>query len=208
MRVDGVEHIPASGPSLITINHYTSPTLFAAWLALTVSAVTPVDVRWGMTAGWRFEDGWVGTALSAASAWAFRRVARAYSLELLPPIPADPRQSEERAAAVRRLSAYARQAQQPMIGLAPEGRDFPGGQLGWPAPGAGRMMLHLGRLGLVICPVGAYEEQGAVCLRFGPHYRLEVGEHLSNGEQDTAASRMVMERIAALVPEKLRGEFA
>ncbi len=208
MRVYGREHIPSGGPCLITINHYASPAVFAAWMALGVSAVVPVEVHWAMTSGWTFEGSRFGAALAPLSAWIFRRLARVYGLELMPPVPPDPRQPADGAAAVRRLTAYARQTPNPVIGLAPEGRDFPGGRLGWPPPGAGRMMLHLARLGLPACPVGAFEEAGAFCLRFGPAYRLELSMNLSAGEQDRATRRVVMERIAQLVPEELRGEFA
>ena len=49
--------------------------------------------------------------------------------------------------AVRRLFAYARSTPNPILGLAPEGMDLPGGILGWPPPGGGRVMLQLARNG-------------------------------------------------------------
>lgn len=61
-----------------------------------------------------------------------------------------------------------------------------------------RLSEELGR----ILPAGVYEEGGRLCVCFGPVFRLEAGQ------EDQAASRQVMERIAALLPEKMRGPFS
>jgi hypothetical protein len=66
----------------------------------------------------------------------------------------------------------------------------------------------LSAAGLKFVPVGAYEEDGKFCLKFGAAYELHVARGLSTDEKDRAASQLVMENIARLLPERLRGEFA
>ena len=95
-----------------------------------------------------------------------------------------------------------------MIGLAPEGGDSAGGILSLPPPGVGRFMLHLAAIGLQIAPVGIYEEDGRLCLRFGQRYRLELAAGLPAVERDRCASQIVMSNIARLLPAALQGEFS
>jgi hypothetical protein len=109
-----------------------------------------------------------------------------------------------RAAAVRRVLKYARQAERPLIGLAPEGGDFAvPGRLAEPPSGVGRFILHLSALGLEISPVGIFEDGECLCLRFGPRYHLETFPQLSASVRDRSASQQVMQHIAGLLPERL-----
>ena len=133
---------------------------------------------------------------------------RVYGFTIMPPMPPDPADAAERGLAVRHLFAYARSTLNPILALAPEGMDMPGGILGWPPPGGGRVMLQLARNGFNILPVGAYEGDGALCLSFGPSFRLEVPPGLPPSHQDREASRQVMQHIARQLPGHLRGEFA
>jgi len=95
-----------------------------------------------------------------------------------------------------------------VLGLAPEGSDNPpDGELTWPAPGSGRFIELLARLGFPILPVGACEEAGELCLRFGSVYRLELPRGIGAEERDHLAVDTVMRRIAALLPPPLRGDF-
>ena len=91
----------------------------------------------------------------------------------MPPVPAD---AVDRALAVRHLFRYIQNAKKPVVGLAPEGMDFPGGILGWPPPGSGRVIPADYQPGGLadFAPVGAYQEKGAFYLNFGALYRLEV----------------------------------
>ena len=59
-----------------------------------------------------------------------------------------------------------------------------------------RLSEELGR----ILPAGVYEEGGRLCVCFGPVFRLEAGQGIPAGQEDQAASRQMMERIAALLP--------
>lgn len=207
LQVHGRENIPSSGPCLLTANHYSRLGFDAWWVTLAVGAVVPVEVHWTMTAGWTFPGRWYRAMLKPVTEWAFGRVARVYGFTSMPPMPPDPAEVQARTRAVRQVLAYVRRTPQPVAGLVPEGRDFPGGILGRPPPGAGRFILQLVRLGLEIVPVGVYEEGGALCVSFGPRYRPDVSPGLPSGERDRAASRAVMEHIARQLPPRLRGEF-
>ena len=130
-----------------------------------------------------------------------------YGFFRMPPMPPDPRQVEQRALAVRQVIAYVRRNPAARIGLAPEGRDLPGGVLGWPPPGGGRFMLTLAQMGLALSPAGVYEEGGRLVVRVGPSFALSAPAGLRGEELDCHASRQVMQRIAALLPDSLQGEF-
>jgi hypothetical protein len=103
--------------------------------------------------------------------------------------------------------AYARKESTPIIAIVPEGRDFPGGVLGWPPPGAGRFIYQLVRIGLDIVPIGIYEADGALCVSVGPSYLPELPDGLATHERDRVMSRIVMTRIARQLPPPLRGDF-
>lgn len=214
LRVDGREHIPTQGPCLLTINHYARPAsddaaIFRAWwLALGVSAVVPAEIHWIVTEAWTYPDPLRAHLVTPVTRWLFRRVARVYGFTSMPPMPPDPDDVVARAAAVRRILAYARTSTNPLIGMAPEGSDAPGGVVQMPPSGVGRFIAHLARLGLQIVPVGGFEADGAFCLRFGPAYALETPAALSAAGRDRAVSAVVMRHIAALLPAHLRGEFA
>lgn len=206
-RVFGSENVPSSGPCLLTINHYYRPGFRAWWLTLGVSAVVPADVHWVVTAAWTFPNRPHLKPLRSATEWAFRRVARVYGFTSMPPMPPDPSEVAERARAVRLALAHARRTPRPVIALAPEGGDSPDGRLRMPAPGVGRFIVQLARLGLEMVPVGVYEAGGEFCLRFGSRYRLDTPGGLSPDELDRRVRQTAMARIAALLPNELRGEF-
>lgn len=81
---------------------------------------------------------------------------------------------------------------------------MPGGVLTHPPSGSGRFLWHLARRGLRYLPVGAFEADGRLCLRFGPPFDLPdpLPEPL-----DESASRLVMSAIAACLPQRLRGSY-
>ncbi|HUS96411.1 MAG TPA: hypothetical protein VMX97_06715 [Hyphomicrobiaceae bacterium] len=199
---------------MLTINHYARQTsdnaaVFRAWwLALGVSAVVPAEIHWIVTEAWTYPDPLRAHLVTPATRWLFRRVAQVYGFTSMPPMPPDPHDVMARTLAVRRVLAYASATSSPLIGLAPEGGDAPGGVLQAPPSGTGRFMAHLARLGLKIVPVGGFEADGAFCLRFGPAYSLETLPTLSTAERDRATSAVVMCHIAAQMPAHLRGEFA
>ncbi len=207
LRLDGRENVPAGGPGLITFNHYYRPGFNAWWMALALAACVPVDVHFVMTGELTYPGKWYAPVGMAASRWLLRRFSKIYGFTTMPPMPPRPKDVEARARAVRRVLAYAREHPQTILGLAPEGGDQPGGVLRWPPAGAGRFLALLAGTHPGITPVGICEEQGAFCLRFGETYRLDLPAGLPPEAKDRAAAGQVMHRIAALLPERLRGEF-
>jgi hypothetical protein len=208
LRVMGAENIPQARPALITFNHYYRPGFNAWWLALAIAAVVPVEMHWGTTGELTFPGKWYGFAGRPASRWLLRRLAKLYGFTTMPPMPPRPGDVEARARSVREYLAFARAHPQAVLGLAPEGRDNePAGALAHPAPGAGRFVGLLAGLGFPVTPAAAYEEAGEFCLRFGAAYRLQVPRGTGADEKDRAAAEIVMRQIAALLPDRLRGEF-
>jgi hypothetical protein len=220
LQVLDAEHAPAGGPGLITVNHFSRPGFQAWWIPLAVSAEVPAEVHWVMTRAWRFHNRrWSRALLVPAFGWLLGQVARVYGFTPMPAMPPAPAEAAARADAVRALLAYARRTPRPLIGLAPEGRDSPDGRLIWPPPGAGRLMGHLARAGLSIVPTGVYEAGGGLCVHFGPAYTLDdamppapaggmAAWAASPADRDRQVSRIVMHRIAALLPLPLRGDLA
>jgi len=208
LQVYGREHVPHSGPCLLTINHYARPGFQAWWLALALSAVVPVEVHWIMTAAWTYPDWFRAHTFTPASRWLFRRIAQVYGYTPMPPMPPDPRDTAARAVAVRQVLAYVRDTPSPVVAIAPEGADAPEGVLQQPPSGTGRFLLHLARHDLRTVPVGGFEEGGVFCLRFGPAYRLLTPSGLPTGDRDRLAGQIVMQHIAEQLPVRLRGRFA
>lgn len=204
LLVLGSEHIPAGGPCVVTVNHYSRPGFGAWWLALAIAALVPVEMHWIMTG----ELLYLGKLGSPISRWVLKRVGRVYDFTVMPPMPPRPQDVEARARAVQAAMRRMQQNKNLVLGLAPEGTDHPGGQLAYPPPGLGRFGLLLASLGCLFAPVGAYETETAFCLHFGPAYRLQAPANLSADERDRAAAKAIMQSIAALVPDHLRGEFA
>ncbi len=208
LRILGQENIPHSGPSLITFNHYYRPGFHAWWLALGIAAAVPQEIHFGMTGELTYPGKWYASLGQAGSHWLLHRLANIYGFTTMPPMPPRPKDVEARAHSVRAILDYARAHPQAILALAPEGGDnVPSGALVWPPPGAGRFLALLGGSGFPITPVGAYEEAGEFCLRFGAAYRLEVPTRLEPDERDRRAAEIVMRAIARQLPERLRGEF-
>jgi hypothetical protein len=190
------------------MNHYSRPGFGAWWLALAVSDVVATDVHWIMAGACTYPDRLRAHTITPAMRELFSRIAQVYGFTVMPPMPPDPRDWAERAMAVRRVIGHVRHSHQPVIGLAPEGGDSPEGTLQWPPSGTGRFVLHLAELGLKVVPVGGYESRGALCLRFGPAYRLEVSSARPARDRDQEVRETVMHHIAAQLPPHLRGRFA
>lgn len=204
--VTGLEHL-SSGPGLLVINHYSRPGLNVWWGALALSAALPGPLHWVMAGGWTYPDWLRRATLEPLTAWAFHRLAAVYGFTTMPPMPPRPHEQAARAAAVRRVVAWLRSHPTGYIALSPEGRDFPGGVLGWPPPGTGRWIAHLATLGAVLWPVGMWEERGRLRLAIGECVALDLhcGE---KKELDRHVSRQVMQAIARLLPPEMRGEFS
>lgn len=208
LKVLGRENIPQSGPALITFNHYYRPGFGAWWLALGIAALARQEIHFGMTGELTYPGKWYAPLGRAGSRWLLRRLAKIYGFTTLPPMPPRPKDVEARARSVRAMLEYAREHPQAVLALAPEGGDnVPTGALARPASGAGRFLALLAGSGFPVTPVGAYEEAGELCLRFGAACRLEVPPRLAPDERDRRVAETVMRAIARQLPEHLRGEF-
>lgn len=208
LRVLGKENVPQHGPCVITVNHYHRPGFRAEWLTMGIAAQMPVHVHWIMTGEFTYPGKWYAPLAAPCSRILLKRIAHIFGFTNMPPMPPRPQDVEARARSVRGVLKYVMQTEQPVLGLAPEGYDPPSCVLTRPAPGVGRFGLLLARAALPFIPVGAYEAEGAFHLHFGKQYKLRVQGALSVDEKDECAARILMERIAGLLPSRLRGEFA
>ena len=204
LHVEGALPDVERGSWLVVVNHYTRPGFRAWWIPMAISTTLPREVTWVTTSTLTFRDPLRAATITPASRWFLRRVARLYGFVPMPPMPPRDFEVAARAEAVRRAL---RQASEPqaLLGLAPEGGDMPGGVLTPPPSGSGRFLLHLARRGLRLQPVGAYEDQGRLCLRFGAPFDLP---HSLPEPIDISATHRVMSAIAACLPERLRGDYA
>ncbi len=194
-------------PTVLTVNHYHRPGFSAWWFVLAITHTLDTPVHWVTANAWTYPDWLRSHTLHPISRWLFKRLAYTYGFTAMPPMPPRPYETADRAAAVRQVLTYARQSACPLIGMAPEGMDYPGGELHRPPPGAGRFLLHLAERGLRFAPIGVYEDGGRLHLQFGTPYRLAITTSRSPDERDRAASQVIMEQIASLLPKSLRGEF-
>lgn len=188
--------------ALITVNHYFAPDFHAWWFVILISAIIPKHIHWVVTSGWT-SSGW----LTGLTHWLFPMGARLLGFTPMPAMPPDPTETEERTVAVMRVLKYIRQNTQPVIGMAPEGRDIPGGILGSLPKGVGRFLHLVSQYCPMILPVGVWKENGIINLKFGSPYQLEVPSELSAHQRDTMVGNLVMHRIAQCLPERLRGEY-
>jgi hypothetical protein len=207
LQVFGKENIPSSGPCLLTFNHYARPGFNAWWIALAVASQLPMDAHYIMTGELTTPGKWYSPGGIALSRWVLKRVAKVYGFTRMPPMPPREKDVAARAQSVRAVLSLVERTNNPVVCLAPEGADMPGGRLTYPPLGAGRFMLQLSGKGLKVIPVGVWEQDGCLCVRFGPAYELSIPNKIPSDEKDRAAAKVVMENVAGLLPSHLRGEF-
>ena len=207
LQVLGKENIPGHGPCVVTVNHYHRPGFGAQWIALAIAASLPADMHWVITGEFTYPGKWYELLGALGSRILLKRIASVYGFTTMPPMPPRPKDVEARAASVRAVLEYVRHAEDPILGLAPEGYDPPNGVLTRPASGLGRFGLLLSRAGLKFIPVGVYEADGFFHLHFGRPYMLSVGRELPADEKDQQAAQIIMKNIARLLPVYLKGEF-
>lgn len=210
LKVLGDENIPQHGPCVITVNHYHREGFGAHWFALAIASLIPRNMHWIMTGEFTYPGKWYEAFGTMGSKILLKRIASVYGFLTMPPMPPRPKDVQARAAAVRAVLEYVRQARDPILGLAPEGHDPLGseGVLTRPAAGVGRFGLLLSKTDLQFIPVGVYEADGIFHVHFGEAYLLTVSQPLPSDEKDAQAIQIIMENIARLLPLHLRGEFA
>lgn len=207
LRVLGKKNIPQHGPCVVAVNHYHREGFGAQWMALAIAACVPAEMHWVMTGEFTYTGKWYESLGAIGSRLLLNRIATIYGFTTMPPMPPRAKDVKARASSVRTVLEYVRHASEPILGLAPEGYDPPGGVLTRPASGLGRFSLLLSNAGLKFIPVGAYEADGVFTIHFGEAYELSVPRHISADEKDAQASQIIMKHIAQLLPTHLRGEF-
>ncbi len=202
----GQSNIPRQGPLLVVLNHYTRPGLAVNWAALAISACMPAAPIWVMTSAWtKRQPGW-DALRTRLTGLLFKRLARVYGFITMPPMPPVEEEVIERSASVRRLMDALRKEPQTILCMAPEGRDFPDGQLGEPPPGIGRLVLQACKTLQRVLPVGVYEGEGQLVVSFGKPCSLR--EILPLQPTDREVSALLMRLIAAQLPQSLDGAYS
>jgi hypothetical protein len=207
LQVSGKENIPSSGPCMLTFNHYSRSGFYAWWIGLAVASLLPMDAHFVMTDELTFPGKWYAPLGMPLSHWVLRRGAHVYGFTGMPPMPPREKDVEARARSVREVLSFVEHAENPVVCLAPEGGDMPGGRLAYPPPGVGRFMLQLAGNGLRVVPIGVWEQDDCLCVNAGPAYSLAAPDETESDGKDRAAAWMVMKNIAKLLPSHLRGEF-
>ena len=188
-------------------NHYSREGLSILFPVAGLASSIPAEMHWIMTGAWTFPGNPLRRPLRAVSKWVFKRIARVYGFTLTPPMPPEPEDATARTEAVRRVFQHIKANPSTLVALAPEGRDFPGGVLGeLPPVQASSCWNSTGGLGC-IHPVGIYEEDGSLQINFGPPFDLGSIINSGSGKLDEKAGRIVMEHIAALLPDRLAGPY-
>ena len=199
----GSENIPLHGPALITMNHYARQGFFVLWAALAIAAQLSHDQTWLMTAAWTKRNAGWDSLVTKLSRAVFARIADVYGLITTPPLPPIESETNERAISIRRVFREIKTNPNTILCIAPEGRDFPEGVLGVPAPGTGTFIGQLVQRLERIVPVGVWEQDGRLVVHFGENYDKQ--ELLD--QEDLNVSKLVMDRIACLLPASSRNNF-
>ncbi len=190
---------------LVIANHLHSETFRAWWIALSVTTALQARLHWIMTDSWVYPHRWQSLTLAPAMHWVLTRLARVYGFTSMPPMPPRPWEVQARAQAVLAAVRFAEANPGASIGLVPEGGDTADGALMTPPPGVGRFISLLTQSGRRILPVGLFELDGRLHLKFGRALRLPGP--VSGKDRDHRAVETCMRAIAECVPEKLRGAY-
>jgi len=206
IETKGTTNLPAKGPALFLVNHFSAPGFSALWLAMSMAATCPTDITWAMTDAWTFPKRRFRKLARAISHFILSRIAKVYGFFTFQPISEDPTDVIEQALAVRRILHFARDHPESILSIAPEGRDTPDGTLGNPPPGAGLLINAFAKLNYRLIPVGFYATSESCHLNFGKPIGLKIKRSLEKDEIDRQMSQRVMESIGELLPEKLRNK--
>jgi len=200
VRYSGLENVPEQGSFLVTLNHYSRKGFSIAWAAAAITAVIPRDPVWMMTGAWTSRKGGFDRARTEATKRIFKRIAEVYGFVTTPPMPPAKHELMDRMLSIRQLIRILENQHDPILCLAPEGRDTPRGKLASPFPGTGKLVLQLNQILKRVLPVGVYEKDGMLHIHFGEVYLLND----TNLNGDFMVSEIIMERIADTLPGNLK----
>jgi hypothetical protein len=208
-RVDGLGHVPCIGPFILVMNHFSRRGLRPYHCAMAVNdavARRRIGPRQSYIC-WAFTSEYVGLHIGPLPVprsflrWLFRRVALVYGFVIIP------RREELMMGRAAALRALRRAAMRTPIGLTPEGLAS-SGKLVRPPAGSGLFLAKISRGDVPLLPVGLWEDDGALRIRFGPPFLLGILSDVPRAEQDRGARDRIMMSIGRLLPRGLHGEYA
>jgi len=197
----GANNIPAKGPVLFLVNHFSAPGFSVLWLAMSMAATCPKNITWAMTDAWTFPKHRIRKLAREISHVILTRIAKVYGFFPFQPIADEPINVIEQSLAVRRILYFARDHPESMLGIAPEGRDNEWGKLGIPPRGAGLLINAFTKLNYKLIPVGFYATPEVCHLNFGKPLVLNIGKSLEKDEIDRQTRRKVMHAIKDMLPK-------
>lgn len=193
---------------LISVNHFSQPGFSVLWIIMAIHSRLDLPTVWIMSDKWSFPNRKLRMIYEGFMAWAFKRIARMYGFIITPAQPPLPENSLKAAIAIRSLVKKYRSDPGMAIGLAPEGRDFPAGKLGTPARGTGLMINELLKIHPQILPVGFYFKEGQYFVNFGKLFEIKPKLSEDRESIDRSVTDIIMNSIAALLPNDFRGDYA
>lgn len=209
------ENIPTDSPFVLVFNHYSTPHLAAWWGPLVAFDViasrrmrAPYELQFVMAQEWIYTSRFGRAVKQPFTQWLFDRIARVYGLVTVAAIANDSYTRGQAVRGVRRALELTRQEPLALLAIAPEGQSGPNGSLCEPPPGAGIFLLMLTREKIPILPLGIYETDGALTLRFGEPFILRDSHAPMREARDRAAATRVMQTLAALVPSEIRALYS
>lgn len=213
-RILDAENIPAQEPFILVFNHYESERIAAWWVPLVIAHTVrahrtqaPYEVSFIMSSEWVYPRGWRRLIKQPFTRWAFARLAHVYGAVTVPSILLKHQPRSDDLVRVRRALALTRGATPALVGISPEGQTGPGGALCEPPRGAGLFLWMLARHDLPLLPVGAYEQDEVLVLRFGSLFHLQEPRTHERAKADRMVVNQVMTRLARLLPQSLRGMY-
>ena len=198
IQVINEKNIPDQDPGLVTLNHYSRPGFSIVWAALGISAQLPEKHLWLMTNAWTNRTRGIDQLRTRITRVLFNRLAGMYGFITAPPMPPALDELAERTGSVRKLIRFIRENPETILCIAPEGQDFKYGKLGKPPEGTGKFIFQIQKHLEQINPVGIWEENGRLIMRFGEPYTLDKG--CKYEDSDMEISNLVMGKIASLLP--------
>lgn len=205
-RFDALAYLAAEGPLILVMNHYERPGLPVHFCAMAVSLAVAErrpqrpEVRWVITSeqyGRHFGPLPIPVWLIR---WLFRRLDHLYGLVVMPRAP---ERRVGRAAALRHIARDVRRGE--AVGLVPEALGK--GTLIEALPGSGLFLASLSDGRVPIVPVGLWEDDELLNVRFGEPFTLASCSGDRQAADDQARER-VMVAIGRLLPRRHWGLYA
>lgn len=205
-----IENLPERGPFVLIPNHYErKDAVWVGWGAIAMTAeiarvrsrAAVSKLHWVMTDTWA--DCFIGPFHVAPKylGWVLKGFGDVYGIIRMPAhdLPNHDLQRPRSASALHEIFDTLDRGE--CIAVHPEAGGFE--TLIQPPRGAGRVLACFDRRHVPIVPVGVYEENGHLTIRFGQP--LAPGSFLGLSDQDAADTAMLA--IAELVPERTRGVY-